>query len=223
MRTLILDTSGHYSTAAVVAGGEAVACTSVKIQPLSHLHAVVRELLARARLDLAAIDRLAVVSGPGSWTGLNIGVTAAKTLAQVLSRPLVELASLDALVATERWLDGPVYGVLDAKRSRVYASVYDTDPCGEVRLGDTRLELMSFDDFKSRLEAAEGRPLVVEYGAFYRPKLERESGDRICVSSYERLSVSGLVAAYSAGHGTMLEGEAAFGLSPRYLQKALGG
>lgn len=223
MRALVLDTSGHYSTAVVVEGGEAVASTSVKIQPLSHLHSVVRELLARARLDLAAIDRLAVVSGPGSWTGLNIGVTAAKTLAQVLSLPLTELASLDALVSSERWRNGPVYGLLDAKRSRVYSSTYTTALSGEVVLEDSRLELMSYDDFKSRLEAEEGTPLVVEYGAFYRPRLQDELGERIRITSHERLSVAGLTATYEARQNQTLEGKAIFDLSPQYLQKALGG
>ncbi len=223
MRALVLDTSGHYSTAVVVEGGEAVASTSVKIQPLSHLHSVVRELLARARLDLAAIDRLAVVSGPGSWTGLNIGVTAAKTLAQVLSLPLIELASLDALVSTERWRDGSVYGLLDAKRSRVYTSTYQVDSTGKAVLEDSRLELLSYDDFKSRLEAEEGSPLVVEYGDFYRPRLQNELGEQICVTSQERLSVAGLVATYQVRQNQALEGEAIFGLSPKYLQKALGG
>ncbi len=221
MRTLVLDTSGRFTTAAVVAGGETIACASFKIQPLSHLHAVVRELLARAGLELAGVDRIAVVSGPGSWTGLNIGVTAAKTLAQVLALPLIELSSLDALVAVERWLEGPVFGILDAKRKQVYLSAYATDPCGAVRLGEARLELVSFADFNSRLAAAEGRPLVVEYGAVYRSQIDELS--QVCVASHERLNGTGLAAALLARQDQTLDGDAVFGLSPRYLQKAVGG
>ena len=221
MRTLVLDTSGRFTTVVVVQGGETAAVASLALQPLAHLHATIREVLARLGLALSDVDRLAVVTGPGSWTGLNIGVTAAKTLAQVLELPLVELASLDALVAVERWLAGPVYAVLDAKRGNIYCGVYATDERGAPLLADSRLELLPFAELCDRLTGAGGRPLVVEYGAFYGPKIEHDL-PRVCVTSQDRLSGAGLAAALRARQDRVLDREAVLGLSPLYLQKALG-
>ncbi len=231
MRTLVLDTSGLFTTVVVVEDDERIAAASLKIQPLSHLHATIREVLARIDVELSGVDRVAVVTGPGSWTGLNIGVTAAKTLAQVLALPLIELTSLDALVAMERWLAGDVYGILDAKRSNVYCGVYGTGEHGTVVLeapshfsppGGARLELLSFAELRERLEATGGRPLVVEYGDRFRGEIERDL-PRVCYASQVSLSCSGLATALAVRQDRALDHEGIMNLSPRYLQKALGG
>ncbi len=221
MRTLILDTSGLFTTVVVVESDQRIAGASFKIQALCHLHATIRSVLASIEIELSGVERIAVVTGPGSWTGLNIGVTAAKTLAQVLALPLIELISLDALVAAERWLAGEVYGILDAKRSNVYCGVYGTDQHGTVVLAQTALELVSFGELSARLEAADGRPLVVEYGGRYREQIERDL-PRVCVTRQGYLSCRGLTAALRARQDRPLDRAAIIGLSPLYLQRTLG-
>ena len=221
MLTLVIDTSSRFTTVVLTRDDRAIASVSLEIQPLSHLHAMIHEVLGRVGIALDAIGRLAVVTGPGSWTGLNIGVTVAKTLAQVLALPLVELPSLHALVAAQRWLGGPIYGILDAKRGNVYCGAYATDAQGQVQLSGSELEIRSFDDFATSLGAAEGQPLVIEYGAVYRPRIERDF-PRVCITSRQRLSDAGLVATLNARGGQALEGNSILALSPLYLQRALG-
>ncbi len=221
MRTLVLDTSGPFTTVVVVEDGGRIAGASFKIQALCHLHATIRAVLALTSFELSSVERIAVVIGPGSWTGLNIGVTAAKTLAQVLALPLVALTSLDALVAAERWLGGPVYGILDAKRSNVYCGAYATGEHGTVMLAETSLELLSFTELSARLGAAGGRPLVVEYGDRYRGEIERDL-PRVCVTGRGSLSCRGLAAALRARQDRTLDREEIMDLSPLYLQQALG-
>ena len=221
MRTLILDTSGRYTTVVLDHDGEAIASASYRLQPLSYLHATIHEILGRVDLTLTDLDRLAIVTGPGSWTGLNIGVTAAKTLAQVVDLPLVPLTSLDALVAGLSWPTGRVYGILDAKRDKVYCSVYSCDEGGRVSLAESEIELVPFQQLADRLAAEEGQPLVVEYGAVFHHRLV-EQQPRVRVSSRERLSAAGLVETLHARQQRVLEGDAILGLVPLYLQGALG-
>ncbi len=221
MRTLILDTSGPFTTVLVAVDGVAVASATSRLPALRHLHPTIREVVARLGIGLADVDRLAVVVGPGSWTGLNIGVTAAKTLAQVLELPLVELVSLDVLVGAERWTEGPVYGILDAKRGNVYCATYSTDPLGMAQLEESEPDLMAFDDLRDRLAGSEGRPLVVEYGDVYRARVGELP--RVVCLSRARLSAAGLVAALGAAMDRALDAAGILELSPLYLQSALGG
>ena len=81
----------------------------------------------RGGTTLAAIDRFAVTVGPGSFTGIRIGLATARGLALALKRPLIGLSTLEVLAAGvpagER--DGPVLAALDAGRGRLYAQLFD--------------------------------------------------------------------------------------------------
>jgi len=80
--------------------------------------------LSAAGLDLPAIDRVAVTIGPGSFTGIRVGVAAARGLALALGIPAVGVSTLSALAA-ER--NGPLLVAIDAKREEVYWQVFAAD------------------------------------------------------------------------------------------------
>ena len=99
--------------------------------------------------DIAAF---AVASGPGSFTGLRIGLAAIKALAEVLQRPIAAVSLLEA-IATEGPWQGNVTTALDAGRSEVYVGEYEISASGTRLLGD---RLLSRDEW---LEA-ERNPIV---------------------------------------------------------------
>jgi tRNA threonylcarbamoyladenosine biosynthesis protein TsaB len=218
MKTLILDTSGSHTTAAVAEDGTLLGQVSERVQPLTHLHDQVRGLLAGLGLRVSDLQRIAVVTGPGSWTGLNIGVTAAKTLAQVLAVPVVELSSLDALAADLSWPAGPVVALLDAKRGNLYRRVYETGDDGRPVLGEGEAEVVGFEEVAAELAAAPGEPLVVEYGTVFRERLAGLGGG-VRTLHRESLPAEGLVGSLEAAGARELTGEDALRLAPRYLQK----
>ena len=80
--------------------------------------------LAAARLDLAAVDRIAVTIGPGSFTGIRVGVAAARGLALALGIPAVGVTTLSALAADR---GGPLLVAIDAKRDEVYWQSFAAD------------------------------------------------------------------------------------------------
>lgn len=218
MTTLILDTSGTHTTAAVVSAGGLVGYSTQRVQPLTHLHLQARALLGGLGLEVSAVQRVAVVTGPGSWTGLNIGVTAAKTLAQVLAAPVVELSSLDAVAADLVWPAGPVVVILDAKRGNVYRAVLRAGEDGRPVLGEGEAEVAAFEEVAAELATAPGEPLVVEYGTAFRERLADLPG-RVRAIHREYLPPEGLPRSLEAAGGRELTGEAALRLAPRYLQK----
>lgn len=217
VRSLLLDTSGPCTTVAVAEGGALVGAATLREPPLTHLHEGVRGLLTDLGLRVADLERIAVVIGPGSWTGLNIGVTAAKTLAQVLEVPLVPLSSLDALVADLAWTEGPVVALLDAKRGNAYRALYETGGEGRPRLTGAGAEVVPFEALAAELGAAPGKPLVVEYGEVFRERLEALGGAAHLLTR-DHIPPEGILAALGAA-APPLTGEDALTLSPHYLQR----
>jgi tRNA threonylcarbamoyladenosine biosynthesis protein TsaB len=81
-------------------------------------------LLAKHKISLQAVDALVAASGPGSFTGLRVGLAAIKGLAEVLEKPIVAISLLEA-VARAGDATGPVWALLDAGRGEVYAGEYE--------------------------------------------------------------------------------------------------
>ena len=87
-----------------------------------HLDPLINELLKENNLTLKDIDRFAVAEGPGSYTGLRIGITTAKMFASILNKDLVGVSTLAALA--NRVNDGVIVSELDARNKNFFAGVY---------------------------------------------------------------------------------------------------
>ncbi len=90
-----------------------------------HLLPMIRSVIEEAGIGPADIKGIAVSSGPGSFTGLRIGMSTAKTLAQVWGVPVVGVSTLDALAYPLAGLANLVCPVLNARKNEVYTSVYE--------------------------------------------------------------------------------------------------
>lgn len=121
---LALDTCDRTAGVAVAVGGE-VRCWRVEHSPLRHsvrLLALVEESLAGAGVEREDLDGIAVTRGPGSFTGVRVGVATAKGLAFALGVPVVGVSSLAALWRGAVPFPGVVVPVLDARKRQVYAT-----------------------------------------------------------------------------------------------------
>lgn len=127
MKILAMDSSTLNGSAAVLDGGVVLAESACRVRAThsEQLLPLVREVLARAELTLDAVDRLAVGIGPGSFTGVRIGVATAKGLAVGTGIPLVGVSSLDALAEGAWCLEEAVLvAAIDARRAELYASAW---------------------------------------------------------------------------------------------------
>jgi tRNA threonylcarbamoyladenosine biosynthesis protein TsaB len=129
MRVLALETSTLAGGVALVDGERLVAeyVLDVSVTHSERLMAAVDRVLADAHWAPRDLDGLAVSIGPGSFTGLRIGVSTAKGLAWALDLPIAAVPTLDAMAATVPGTVLPICPVLAARRGEVYASLYRHD------------------------------------------------------------------------------------------------
>jgi tRNA threonylcarbamoyladenosine biosynthesis protein TsaB len=134
MLLLAIDTSGKQGSIALARAGEAVAeggdFEVIEIAPLAggtfsaQLVPQVKVLLSSNGYTKDAVGAFAVVSGPGSFTGLRIGLAAVKALAEVLDKPIAAVSLLEVCVFSSG-AHGRVMAALDAGRGDVYVGEYD--------------------------------------------------------------------------------------------------
>ncbi|WP_019413618.1 tRNA (adenosine(37)-N6)-threonylcarbamoyltransferase complex dimerization subunit type 1 TsaB [Paenisporosarcina sp. TG20] len=110
----------------------------------------VEEVLKQANIKPNEIDAIAVAEGPGSYTGVRIGVTIAKTLAWTLKIPLVGVSSLQALAGNGVFFKGLICPIMDARRLNVFTGIYTNDfnallPDGHYSL-ESVLEILAAKD-----------------------------------------------------------------------------
>lgn len=128
MRTLALETSTRRGSVALLEDGRLVSSLEHE-QPNAHaelLLPLLERALAAAGWAKSSLDRLGVGVGPGSFTGLRVGIALAEGLSVGLDRPLIGVGSLMAMAAgglSER-PHGPCCALLDARREELFAAVY---------------------------------------------------------------------------------------------------
>jgi len=143
MLILAADTSGKQGSIALAHGLNNGKCDVIEVVPLTggtfsaQLVPQVAALLSKHGFKKQDIDAFAVASGPGSFTGLRVGLAAIKGLAEILEKPIATVSMLEA-VATAGGMQGIVLAVLDAGRREVYACEYRV-AADRARMIDERL------------------------------------------------------------------------------------
>lgn len=106
-------------------GGDRVLASACEVMARGHqerLAPMAQAAMAQANLPFAALDRIGVTVGPGSFTGLRVGVAFAKGLASALSIPAVGVGALEALAAE---IPGLVFAAIDARREQLYLQAFE--------------------------------------------------------------------------------------------------
>ena len=181
MNILALDTSGPVCGVAI-ACGETVRCEAAAVNRFTHsvsLMQMVDEAFEHTGLTVRDIDLFAAVVGPGSFTGVRIGVSTVKGLAHGAGKPCVGVDALEALAAGIMGGDALLCPIQDARAGQVYGAVF-TAGLPPVRLmPDTAAKLDEYLDAALNT-AGEHRPLLVlgDGVSPYRAQIEGRLGSR---------------------------------------------
>jgi tRNA threonylcarbamoyladenosine biosynthesis protein TsaB len=170
-----IDTSTSQTSVALGAQGELVGAVQfVGVRKHDDVVPAVQRLLEWTGVELGQVGGVAVGIGPGLYTGLRVGVEAAKTFAQVLRVPIVGTSSLDVLAFAVRTTRRRIGAVLDARRGEVFVAFYRSVPGGVIREGEYRVERP--DALAAELEADPEEVLLVGNGAMLYQREVREPG-----------------------------------------------
>lgn len=143
---LSLETATTNCSVALAKDGQVIAMREDATEGYSHaekLHVFIEEIFKASGEQLASLDAIAVSKGPGSYTGLRIGVSAAKGLCFSLDKKLIAIPTLDVLV--QQVTDGSmVIPMLDARRMEVYSAVFNAE---KKQIRETRAEILDENSF----------------------------------------------------------------------------
>lgn len=113
------------------------------------LHGYINDVLEKAKVSKIDLNAISVSKGPGSYTGLRIGVSAAKGLCFALDKQLISVPTLDALAHQAKMTDGVIVAMLDARRMEVYSAIYDSN-YNQIR--ETQAQILDESSFNEYLE-----------------------------------------------------------------------
>ena len=165
MKILALESSAAACSAALCQDGRLLA-QSFQNSGLTHsrtLMPMVRDLLSNSGNRLEEVDVIAVAAGPGSFTGLRIGVAAAKGLAWAAGKPCAACSTLESMAWPLAHTEGEICAVMDARRSQVYNARFRGEGTGLRRLCPDRA--LSLADLAQELKNSPGPQILVGDGA----------------------------------------------------------
>jgi len=175
----------------------------------------VEDLLAKAALDKSRLDAVAVVSGPGSFTGLRVGLASAKGIALAAGVPLIGVSSLQTLAMQAPFVQVPVCVMMDARKQEVYSALYQWEGGHPRRVSDEQVIKP-----ESLLAGLKGETLFVGNGAVvYRSLIVRQLGARAHFApTYLNLPRAGAAAALALQEWESGNTFTAEELMPSYLR-----
>jgi tRNA threonylcarbamoyladenosine biosynthesis protein TsaB len=214
---LALETSSQAASCALWREGKLLG-ESYGNAGLTHSQTIlpmVEDMLRHTHVSLEEVEVFAVSVGPGSFTGLRIGLSAVKGMAMALGKPCAGISTLHGLAANVRDFRGILLPVLDARRGQVYAAAFRSDGAALTRLWED--EALSLADLALRLESLDGPKLFVGDGAVLCREALADLPDVAVVSPalrYQRASSVAALAAELPPSALVSAGE----LAPVYLR-----
>ena len=166
-----METSAKAVSAAVTEDGK-VLCAGYQDTGLTHsrtLMPIVEHILKNTGLTMTDIDAVAVAAGPGSFTGIRIGVAAAKGLAFALDKPVAPVSTLAAMARNVAFADGLIICAMDARRNQIYNALFEAvdgqltrlTPDRAIGLAELAKELT--DDPRLKTVVGDGAKLCASY------------------------------------------------------------
>ena len=168
MKILAIETSAKAVSAAVSENGK-ILCAGYQDTGLTHsrtLMPIVEGILKNTNLTISDVDAIAAAVGPGSFTGIRIGVAAAKGLAFGADKPAIAVSTLAAMARNVAFADGLVICAMDARRQQVYNALFEAKDGALTRLTEDRAIALA--------------DLAKELKDDPRPKTALGDGGRLC-------------------------------------------
>ena len=221
MNVLAIDTSGANCCCAILNEEKVIANFNINIG-LTHsetLLPLIDALFSISKLSLKDIDLFAVSVGPGSFTGIRIGISTIKGFALSLNKPVISVSTLESLAYNIPYFDGIVCSILDARNNNVYAAIYDISDVPKM-LGDYQTD--SINSLINELRKHDKKILFIGDGSIsYKEILQDEFKENAFFVPYHLNEQSAVSIAKAALYKfSRNEIDSVDALHPLYLRKS---
>ena len=218
MKILALETSAKAASCALVHDGMPIA-TAWQATGLTHsrtLLPMVQDMLRNSELTLADTDAIAIAAGPGSFTGLRIGLASVKGLAWAAEKPCIGVSTLESMAWPLSHVNGIIVCAMDARRQQIYNAVFRAQSGALIRLREDRA--ISLADAAEDLREFEEPITIVGDGAVLAFNFFTKAGISCALAPAHlrfQSAVGVALAAEAAGSEALISAQE---LTPNYLR-----
>lgn len=218
LKILAVDTSAKAASAAVVENEKIISefFINTKLTHSQTMLPMIKNLLEACKLSLDDIGGFAVSVGPGSFTGLRIGISLVKGLAFANEIPCAAVSTLEALCRNVS-CDAMIYAVMDARCSQVYAAAFSFD--GERYIRESEDEAVSLEELENRVKKCKKTVVFVGDGAELCYNRLKDTCDNVKLAAenvrFQRASSVAFVAQEKFDRNETVSADA---LNPAYLR-----
>ena len=155
---LNIETSSKNCSVSVSKNGQIIGLKEQSYDEYSHsksLHVFIDEIFKEIELSPQKLSAVAISEGPGSYTGLRIGVAAAKGICIALNIPLIAIDTMQILARKIECADGYIISAMDARRDEIYYSVFKSNNCKiPIKVGKTACMIINSDSFSNYFKSS---------------------------------------------------------------------
>lgn len=191
---LNIETATKNCSVALSKEGKTLAIRELSEQNFSNaekLHVFIEELLLEINVTFKDVKAIAVSQGPGSYTGLRIGVSAAKGLCYALSIPLIAVDTLEILARKIQISSGIILPMIDARRLEVYSAFFDSN---YAKIRETKAEIIDENSFQEETEiihligdgAMKFKEILTDKKFKYYPEIQFPSASEMSLISFQK-------------------------------------
>lgn len=151
---LNIETATKNCSVSIAKEGQTILCKEIAEEGYSHaekLHVFIEDVISDSGISVQDLAAVAVSQGPGSYTGLRIGVSAAKGLCFALNIPLIAVDTLQTLASQAKVSDGKIIPMLDARRMEVYSEIFNANLEVEREIQAEIITEESFSDYTEKI------------------------------------------------------------------------
>lgn len=194
MYILNIETATKNCSVSLAKNGETILCKEIAEQGYSHaekLHVFIEEILKETGIGVNDLNGIAVSKGPGSYTGLRIGVSSAKGLCYALGIPLISVDTLQVLAKQVVIENGLIVPMLDARRMEVYTAIFDKRHC---KIKEVQAEILTENSYADSPETfyfigdcqEKCKTVLTATNFHFLPEIVFPSANEMSALSYEK-------------------------------------
>lgn len=225
MKVLAIDTSTNTATVALMEDDRLICEYSINNR-LTHSQKLLSQLESVLKIsgeNLASVGLISICIGPGSFTGIRIGVAAAKAISQVWNIPMVEVSSLELAARNFDCFDGSVIGIIDAQKDNLYYNIFEFDQRSAEIIKENTDSVIGVDDLIEKVKLIDGKKIFVGEGllkAKDRLKtLAQEDKNVFLAGSDKNINKAGSLAKAGLIRHRNGESKNYFEVEPKYIRK----